>query len=878
MSTSPSTDASSPQQQPDARQLLAPRATEDQQHEALGGRNDSRRVAGRLRLYFAMLTCLGGLVLSSGNDSHSLSVVAIFFAVFGYVFVDWLQLFALPPIAAYALMALAAIYCVSDFADLDSPGNHQMVAVAQLLVFVQAILMLQRKSRRIFEQLGVFCLLELIVAAVFNNAINYGLLLIPLSVIGAWALSLLAAVSASEGLDTEDGLEGSDEGGSFLFRSETSSTISVSSPDTVKSLSSEALRLPSIALATLAPSIVFVGVVFFYALPRTTDAARVRNRGNALVGFNEKLRLEQIGQMMKSPQTALRLYLTDHATGQPYNIVGGVYLRGRVLEIYKQDPLAESSAVWTSVPTGLISGSQALPTEYFPERNTDKNFYDSVDVTVTCESMRSGSLFAIAPYHRRRFNPELVHYSDRWTIARRGEGDWGVYPRISYKFGTNAFRNGVQSELMVRWSLGEEMMSNTAGNRQRQLRIAEQGRSFDEQRSEDYVDRLLEFDIDDMPTAAKLAEKFVHSSTGDRRSNYRIAREMERYLATSGDFEYTLDLSADPVPGLDPIEQFLSVDKKGHCQFYASALVMMLRSQDIPARIVAGYHTDEFNELGQNYVARQLHAHAWVEALVKKGDLNESRIVYGQPPSDEYWVRLDPTPSGGRIRESAGGVNQVLDMAQNMWDDYVVDMDAGRQDNTLLGSRINPMTGPYDRLVDSLSLMISRIRAGELGGGSLASGELFSWPAAVLGVVMTLVIVVLLRVRTPQWIRKKLIRTSKQSVARPEIGFYAETLDQLSRVGITRASWQTPAELADHATEKLEHPMIPSISKPIDILTTHFYRMRFGGDENGSTDLEMHGPIEHARQRNREVTDALAELTKSIDLITVDSRGLEQTT
>ncbi len=99
-----------------------------------------------------------------------------------------------------------------------------------------------------------------------------------------------------------------------------------------------------------------------------------------------------------------------------------------------------------------------LPDEYFPSRSTDQNFYDSVDVAVTCESMRSSSLFAIAPYHRRKSNPDIVHFVDRWTIARRNDEDW-VYPRINYTFGTNAFRGGIQSELVARWSQGEEMMS-----------------------------------------------------------------------------------------------------------------------------------------------------------------------------------------------------------------------------------------------------------------------------------------------------------------------------------------------------------------------------------------------------------------------------------
>ena len=121
----------------------------------------------RLKLYFAILSCLGGLVLASGERTELIPVVAVFFAVFGFVFVDWLQLFALPSAFAYLLMGIAAAYCVSDFWNLQTPGNQQMLSVAQLLVFVQAILMLQKKSPRIFEQLGVFCLLELVVAAEF---------------------------------------------------------------------------------------------------------------------------------------------------------------------------------------------------------------------------------------------------------------------------------------------------------------------------------------------------------------------------------------------------------------------------------------------------------------------------------------------------------------------------------------------------------------------------------------------------------------------------------------------------------------------------------------------------------------------------------------
>ncbi|MGI9473424.1 MAG: transglutaminaseTgpA domain-containing protein, partial [Rubripirellula sp.] len=606
---------------------------------------DPQRVYWRLKLYFATLTALGGLVLSASSDTQSIPIIAVFFAIVGFVFVDWLQLFALPPIAAYAAMAVAALYCVSDFADLDAPGNHQMVAVAQLLVFVQAILMMQRKTRRIFEQLGVFCLLELIVAAVFNNAITYGLLLIPIGIVGAWALCLLAAVSASEGLETVEGFADNDS--TSPRRSARRSTISVSAPDSAMSLASTALRLPRVALLSLSPAVLLVGFIFFYALPRTTDASRVSNKGNALVGFSPTVQLKQLGSMLQNTAIALRIYVTDRATGEPYKVLGNMYLRGIVLERYTPRTLGgETTSSWVALPLGSVSGAQKLPREYFPKRNTDSNFYDVTNFSVICESMNANSLFIVAPYHQTRNNREVIHKVDRWTIGRRFEEDWGAYPRTNYEFGTHAFHNGVQSELLARFAEGEAALApeDSSGEERADSAYDDRGKKNQERELESYIDALKVYDIDAIPAARRISDNYVMDSQGYRRNDYMIAKALERYLSTSGEFSYTLDLNAEQVPGLDPIEQFLTVDKRGHCQFYASALVMMLRSQGIPARMVLGYNTDEFNELGDHYVARQLHAHAWVEALIERDQLNQNRNIYGQPESRQYWLRLDPTP------------------------------------------------------------------------------------------------------------------------------------------------------------------------------------------------------------------------------------------
>ncbi len=831
------------------------------------GESDRRAaITNRLKLYFASLSCLGGLVLSSGSDNESIPVIAVFFSIFGFLFVDYLQLFALPPIAAYAAMAVAAFYCVSDFADLDEPGNHQMTAVAQLLVFVQAILMLQRKSRRIFEQLGVFCLLELIVAAVFNNAISYGLLLIPIGVIAAWALCLLAAISATEGLDAWDEQTAVDLPTALDQPSQPSQIISVRAPEAVQSLTSVAMRLPRVSLLTLAPAVVLVAAIFFYALPRTTEAARTRNQGNALVGFSDSMSLQQIGQMQQSTARALRVYLHHRGTGAVYD-ANSLYLRGRVLERYAtRFSSASNAGSWDSVPQNILRFEPILPSEYVSPQPSDSKFYDPVTATIYCEAMRSDALFAVAPYHRYQIkrSTKLIHGVDTWTLSRPETSGW-VHPAIQYEFGTNAFFQGDQTELIacVDYELpaGLEHASDVV-IRQEMARRDEAARN-----AVQYERELLRYDIDAIPRAAELAKPFTLGPDGKRRTDYEIAKLMESFLSTSNDFSYTLNLNAESLPGVDPIEQFLSVDRRGHCQYFASALVMMLRSVDIPARVVVGYHTDEFNELGQFYVARQLHAHSWVEALIDRDQLDLTR-VYGQPETERYWVRLDPTPIAGRIPDSGAGMSPYLDVAQNVWDDYVVDMDASRQrEAAFAGPGMGPVSRSYANVVDWLSLKISQIRAGELGGGSLASRTLFSWQGAVLGVMMSVLVVVVIRMRPPAWLRRQLERHSIAAAARPQIEFYAQTLDQLARVGITRQAAQTPDELRKEADVALPATDQLSIAQPLARLTSIFYRARFGTPD--SVDPlrfeEVHGEMA-GRGETAEIDSALSELTRNVDL------------
>lgn len=130
------------------------------------------------------------------------------------------------------------------------------------------------------------------------------------------------------------------------------------------------------------------------------------------------------------------------------------------------------------------------------------------------------------------------------------------------------------------------------------------------------------------------------------------AERLERYL--SDNYEYTLDLLGRP--GGEAIDRFLFEDRRGHCEYFASALVLLLRTQGIHSRLVTGFLGAERNTLDL-WVVRQGNAHAWVEAWIP----------------GEGWRVLDPTPPGGR--PGAGGAAGLLSAVRNLYDAMVVQWD-----------------------------------------------------------------------------------------------------------------------------------------------------------------------------------------------------------
>ncbi len=170
---------------------------------------------------------------------------------------------------------------------------------------------------------------------------------------------------------------------------------------------------------------------------------------------------------------------------------------------------------------------------------------------------------------------------------------------------------------------------------------------------------------------------------GDGDEEDRIDR-LERYLLEN--HAYSLELVNRT--GTQPLERFLFDEKRGHCELFASSMVIMLRAQGIPARLVGGFLGVEHNTLEGYDVVRQDNAHTWVEAY-----------------SDQRgWQAYDPTPPEGRPSASPWSLRlaaaQFYDAVIFRWDRYVLSY--GSADQAGIFERVREVLGGLWQALASL--------------------------------------------------------------------------------------------------------------------------------------------------------------------------------
>jgi transglutaminase-like putative cysteine protease len=268
---------------------------------------------------------------------------------------------------------------------------------------------------------------------------------------------------------------------------------------------------------------------------------------------------------------------------------------------------------------------------------------------------------------------------------------------------------------------------------------------------------------------AALARAVAGGGARDRERAQTIAS----YLRTH--YRYTTALpSSEPA---DPLGNFLFERRAGHCEYFASAMAVMLRAIGIPARVATGFAGGVFNPVSGWYVVRASDAHSWVEAWLP----------------GHGWTTFDPTPvdpNSGRL--SAGSrLSFYLDAADTFWQEWVLSYNLDRQltlASRMQDSGFNASTEWFDSAHRKLVVWTNAVagwgrRYGPTAGLALAAIAL----AMLYGRPAVRWLRALVRVRQ---VERGDVRASDATL------LYGQMLKLLKKRGFEKPAWLTPSEFA----------------------------------------------------------------------------------
>jgi hypothetical protein len=298
--------------------------------------------------------------------------------------------------------------------------------------------------------------------------------------------------------------------------------------------------------------------------------------------------------------------------------------------------------------------------------------------------------------------------------------------------------------------------------------------------------------------------------TAGARSDAARAEQIQAWLRDSGEFEYSLE--QPDVRGRDPLTVFLFDARRGHCEYYSTAMAVMLRTLDVPTRNVTGFLGGRYNPYGDYYAIRNGDAHSWLEAHV-----------------DGRWVTYDPTPPGrgpaGLTDDWLTDVRAIVDALRTRWTRHIVSYD--------LRAQAEAMRTAFRFLRSLRTQSVDEPASAEADAG----GSEWSWSelvAATLAVAVLGLAVVVARRRR----RSRAGAPPPSTSVRHAVQLYRELERAMRRRGVPRPPHETPRE---HA-ERLEREGFEAAAAVADV-TRHYMAARYGSEE-----IE---PVEMARLRAR---------------------------
>ncbi len=485
------------------------------------------------------------------------------------------------------------------------------------------------------------------------------------------------------------------------------------------------------------PVFLFTAVLFLI-FPRVGLSLLLLNhsRSARMIGFSSRVDLGGVGRLRSDPTIAMRVHLATPPTTPASRLA--LYLRGTSFDRYARGSWSRS----VTDPRPALSGDGHVWLEGRP--------MGSEAMTIDLEPIEPRIVFLPADAVGFRVAQRLDGPPARTTSVRAADGD-------EFKYETLEDR-GLRYTVF-RGRRGPEHM--TADERFRYLSVPSPIR----------------------PRLEALAERW----TAGEGTDLQKAEAIERHLRA----EYRYDLESVAGAAKEPLMSFLFDEKSGHCEFYSTAMAMLLRTLGVPTRNVTGFIGGTYNRFGDFYAVRQGDAHSWIEAYL----------------ADRGWTRFDPTPPASAAPRSevtgmVAFVRDFVEAAAQRWSRHVVGYD-------------------LDQQIEIFRSVRERYHA--WGGPALHAGAGRALPVA--GVVLFGVAVLLI------WRRLRIVvRRAPEEDSGPQraahlrvVALYRGLEDVLRGLGIPRPASSPPLAYAK-ALSEVGHPAASEVLA----LTRLYLEARFG--------------------------------------------------
>jgi len=606
-------------------------------------------------------------------------------------------------------------------------GASPLDLVIEFAAALQIIRLATRKGAAHDQQVIVLAMLHLIAGTVLGGGLGYGLCFVGVVIVAPGALVLSHLRREVEGNYRQGA------------RDRTGLPV-----DVPRILRSRRVVGKGFLVATclLSIPIFLFTALLFVAFPRVGLSFLLLNRNLATrqIGFSPRVDLGEVGVLRDNPALAMRVEIPGTPDSPPERIA--LHLRGTALDHY--DGRAWSQSLTTRRPSEPEAAVVAI------DHPVDLGA-DPV-MRIDLEPIDPPVVFLPPDAHGFRLRPRASVLDPQAAVLRAPEGEFR-YPQTD--------EHGVRYEVFL-----------SPRREPTFARLAERDKP-----------RYLQLP-DDLPDRVRaLAEEWTQGTQTPLEKAERIQARLRE--------DYRYDLGSPSPKAKQPLDHFLFESKRGHCEFYSSAMAVLLRAVGVPTRNVNGFGGGTWNPIGRFYAVRHGDAHSWVEVWV----------------DGKGWLTFDPTPpSDAAPRSEVTGVfaflRDLFEATSQRWDRHVVNYDLAQQET--LWQRLSK-------------------RRGDAGQRSAVEVARVAVPALVL-------VVALIALARYLWARRGGPPAAEDKPRTRDAVLAAalyEQLDQaLAQVGIARSPSTPPLRHAE-ALARLGHPLAHEILG----LTQLYLGVRFGGEE-----------------------------------------------